>query len=60
MLDRILTTESLRKDFIKVRPTVLLEYNTTIKWNIGLLEAYLDWVDEFLQRLLLLIYITSG
>ncbi|KAJ6111298.1 hypothetical protein N7486_003533 [Penicillium sp. IBT 16267x] len=60
MLDRIMTTESLRKDFIEVRPAIWPERDTAIKWNTGLLEAYLDWVDEFLQRLLLLVHMTSG
>lgn len=60
MLDRILTTESLRKDFIKVQPAIWHERDPSIKWNTKLLEAYLVWVDEFLQRILLLIHMTSG
>jgi hypothetical protein len=60
MLDRILTTEALRKDFVEVRPESWPERGTRIKWNTALLEAYLGWMDEFLQRLLFLIHMTSG
>lgn len=60
MLDRILATESLRKEFIQVRQATWPDSGDGIHWNTGLLEAYLDWVDEFLQRLLLLVYMTGG
>lgn len=60
MLDRIMTTESLRKDFINVQPAIWPEHDISIKWNTGLLRAYLGWVDEFLRRLLLLVHMTSG
>ena len=55
MLDRILASDALRKDFVQLRRS-----DATIVWSKGLLEAYLDWVDEFLERLLLLVHITGG
>lgn len=55
MLDRILTNESLRKDFIDFRAS-----DATISWKTPLVAAYLDWVDQFLERLLILIHMTAG
>ena len=54
LLDRILNTDWLRDEFLK------LNANGRYHWLSSSVDQYLSQVDEFLERLLLLIHITSG
>lgn len=54
MLDRVLTSDSLREDFIEVR-----QGNSRAQWRAAYVAAYLKWVEQLLERLLLLIHITG-
>ena len=55
MLDRVLTSESLRKDFIEVQ-----QGDSRVQWWAAYVAAYLKWVEQLLERFLLLIHITGG
>ena len=54
LIDRIIRTPDLRKRFVQ------LQSNNSIQWFPKAATAYIDQVDRFLERLALLIHLTSG
>ena len=54
LLDRVLQNERLREEFVTV------ERAKTVAWNVIAVRNYKSMVDSFLERLLLLIHLTSG
>lgn len=55
LLDRVLRSDALRKEFTEIR-----ECDSRVVWRPPVVAEYLELVDRFLQRLLLLIHITGG
>jgi hypothetical protein len=55
LLDRVLRSGPLRKEF-----TIIRASESRVIWRVTVAEDYLDIVDIFLQRLLLLVHITGG
>ncbi|THC87114.1 hypothetical protein EYZ11_013440 [Aspergillus tanneri] len=55
LLDRVLAADWLREEFVQVRAT-----DAEVVWKVPAVDRYLRQVDEFLQRLLVLIHITAG
>ena len=54
LLDRVLQNAWLRKEFVTVGRA------KTVAWNVIAARNYKSMVDSFLERLLLLIHLTSG
>jgi hypothetical protein len=57
LLDRVLGADWLREEFLEIRQVGQVD---EVLWREGPVANYLQQVDRFLQRLLLLVHITSG
>ncbi|KAA8646653.1 uncharacterized protein ATNIH1004_005328 [Aspergillus tanneri] len=55
LLNRVLTSNWLREEFLDVEKT-----DAQVVWRMAAVHRYLKQVDQFLQRLLLLVYITAA
>ncbi|KAJ5602288.1 hypothetical protein N7510_011822 [Penicillium lagena] len=55
LLQRVLMSESLRKEFTEVQRS-----DSSVIWRPHAVKEYLKLVDRFLQRLLLLVFMTGG
>jgi hypothetical protein len=55
LLDRVLTVDWLRAEWVEVRPS-----DSQMVWHASVVDHYLQQVDQFLERLLLLIHLTAG
>jgi hypothetical protein len=54
LLDRVLENDWLRDEMLAISP------ESQLQWKKKAVQAYFDKVDQFLERLLLLIHITGG
>ena len=57
LLDRVLGLGWLREEFLEAR---MVGTDQKVLWHEGVVEQYLQRVEKFLQRLLLLVHITGG
>ncbi|EDN04930.1 predicted protein [Histoplasma mississippiense (nom. inval.)] len=55
LLDRVLTTDRLRAEWVAVRPS-----DHQVVWDTAVVDDYLQQVDEFLEQLLLVVHLTGG
>ncbi|KAI9034791.1 uncharacterized protein KD926_005471 [Aspergillus affinis] len=55
LMDRVLTTDWLRDEFLEIRSS-----DSEVIWRRSAVDRYLQQVDWFLERLLLVIHITGG
>lgn len=55
MLDRVLETDWLRAEFLEVR-----KKDAKVMWKPAAIKEYASQINNFLERLLLLIHLTSG
>ena len=55
MLDRILEADWLRTEFVEVR-----KKDSSVTWKLAAAKRYVAMIDRFLERLLLIIHLTSG
>jgi hypothetical protein len=53
-LDRVLENDWLRDEMLALSP------ESHLRWKKKAVQAYFEKVDQFLERLLLLIYMTGG
>jgi hypothetical protein len=54
LLDRVLENNWLRDEMLDMSP------ESQLRWKKTAVQAYFEKVDQFLERLLLLIYMTGG
>jgi hypothetical protein len=54
LLNRVLENDWLRDEM------VAMNLESQLRWKKKVVQAYFDKVDKFLERLLLLIYMTGG
>ncbi|EDN03549.1 predicted protein [Histoplasma mississippiense (nom. inval.)] len=55
LLDRVLTTDRLRAEWVAVRPS-----DHQVVWDTAVVDDYLQQVDGFLEQLLLVVHLTGG
>lgn len=55
LMDRVVATDWLRAEWVGVRP-----HDHQVMWHTTVVDAYLGQVDQFLERLLLLMHLTAG
>ena len=55
LMDRLLQSDSLRGEFLEIR-----KHDIQVVWRLSAVDKYLQQVDRFLHRLLLLVHITGG
>jgi hypothetical protein len=55
LMERVLNTLWLREEFLELRKS-----DSQVVWRASAVDSYLRQVDQFLERLLLLIHLTAG
>jgi hypothetical protein len=55
MLDRVLNADGLRNEFVEVR-----KKDSKVVWKLSAAKQYVAKIHSFLERLLLLVHLTSG